>query len=132
MADDAFLPSAELETKTVATVVQVLTNAIDWSAIEALEGHFYEYLMALMNKEGPRSFLVSEESGELAIGAVAWSENGDDLMATYQVRLSEIVLSGGYDDQLLDYIKWLEGTLAILRAEARLRSLGIDATKERL
>lgn len=130
MADDAFLPSAELETKMVATIVQVLTNAIDWSAIEALEGHFYEYLKALMNKEGPGSFLVSEESGELAIGVVALSENGDDLMATNQVRLSEIVLVGGYDDQLLDYIKWLEGTLAILRAKAQLRSLDIEAPKK--
>lgn len=117
-------PSEALQTETAKAIVSALAKSVnDWDVIDELTQPFYRYITRLLNNQGARSFLLSDdETDELTIGVEALDDDGyDSLLASNQFNFSDVLEQASMRDpgHLENLIAAAEKSLTIARARLK-------------
>lgn len=112
-------PSRDLQPAISKAITEAIEESFDWEAVDTMATPVYAYITELLNHAGGRSFLVSNAESEITLGIAVWDENGDDILASQQVPLSEIILSNAYEDlyEMEQARDGLAKSLAIIEAK---------------
>jgi len=92
-------PSKKLHDNFSKSIASALQKSVDWEIVDCIGEYYYEYITDLLNKRGSDTFLLNEECDELTVGVAVWDENMDDILASNQFPLSEILRNAAFDDE---------------------------------
>ena len=116
--DDEYQASADMQRSISQVVGSAIAAAVDWDFVEAMSKPVFDYIVERWKRDGAHSVLFNGEGVEATIGMSVWDENGDDIIASQQINLSDIAMMYFRDDpgQIEFHIAAIERSVAVMRA----------------